>query len=262
MKKKIKFLNKIFNRPITCLTAYSGAIAKILDGNVDMILIGDSLGSTIYNMKNTQGVTLEMMKVHGKAVTENVKKCITIIDMPYRSYRTKIMALKNARELLNYSKAKVLKLEISKKNISIINYLSKKKFNVIAHIGVTPQSYSDFKKIRVVGRQEIERLELLNLALSAQKAGAKAILLECVVESVSKEITSSLSIPTIGIGSSKHCDGQVLVFDDLVNINDSQKLPKFVKKYMNFDQQAKKAIGKFSKEVKLRKFPNKKYTYQ
>ncbi len=262
MIKKIKFLDKVFNKPITCLTAYSGSIAKILDGNVDMILIGDSLGTTLYNMKNTQSVTLEMMKMHGKVVTTNVKKSITIIDMPYKSYKNKLMALKNARELLNYSKANILKLEINKKNIPIVKYLSEKKFNVIAHIGVTPQSYNDFKEIKVVGRKEHERIELINLALSAEKAGAKAILLECIVENVSKEITSVISIPTIGIGSSKFCDGQVLVFDDLVNIDSSQNFPKFVKNYMNFEQQARKAVGKFSNEVKLRRFPNKKYTYQ
>ncbi len=262
MNKKIKFLDKIYNKPITCLTAYSGSVAKILDGNVDMILIGDSLGSTVYNMKNTQSVTLEMMKMHGKAVTTNVKKSITIIDMPYKSYTTKLKALKNAKELLNYSKANILKLEISKKSIPIINYLSKKKFDVIAHIGVTPQSYSDFKKIKVVGRKKSERMKLLNLALDAEKVGARAILLECVVESLSKEITSALSIPTIGIGSSKFCDGQVLVFDDLVSINNTENLPKFVKKYMDLGQQLKKAVGKFSKEVKLRKFPSKKFTYQ
>ena len=262
MNKKIKFIDRIYNKPITCLTAYSGSVAKILDGNVDMILIGDSLGSTLYNMKNTQGVTLEMMKMHGKAVTTNVKKSITIIDMPYKSYTTKLKALKSAKELLNYSKANILKLEISKKSIPIIDYLSKKKFNVIAHIGVTPQSYSDFKKIKVVGRNEFESKKLLNLALDAERAGAKAILLECVIESLSKKITSALSIPTIGIGSSKFCDGQVLVFDDIVNINNTENLPKFVKKYLDLEQQMKKAVGKFSKEVKSRKFPSKKYTYQ
>ena len=262
MNKKIKFIDRIYNKPITCLTAYSGSVAKILDGNVDMILIGDSLGSTLYNMKNTQGVTLEMMKMHGKSVTTNVKKSITVIDMPYKSYTTKLKALNNARELLNYSKAKILKLEISKKSIPIIDYLSKKKFNIIAHIGVTPQSYSDFKKIKVVGKNESESKKLLNLALDAERAGAKAILLECVIESLSKKITSALSIPTIGIGSSKFCDGQVLVFDDIVSINNAKNLPKFVKKYLDLEKQMKKAVGKFSKEVKSRKFPSKKYTYK
>ncbi len=262
MNKKIKFHNKIFNQPITCLTAYSAPIAKLLDGNVDIILIGDSLGSTLYGMKNTQAVTLEMMKVHGRAVTRQIKKSLSVIDMPYKSYMTKASALENAYLLKNFTKAKYLKLEINTKCIPIIRYLSKKKFNVIAHIGVTPQSFKDFRKIRIVGKKDHEKKHLLDLALSAEKAGAKAILLECVAEDVSKKISLSISIPTIGIGSSKYCDGQVLVFDDLVNIEDNKNMPKFVKNYMNFGKEAKRAIKKFSMDVKRRKFPNKKTTYK
>ena len=262
MNKRIKFINKIFDRPITCLTAYSGSVAKILDGKVDMILIGDSLGSTLYDMKNTQGVTLDMMKIHGRLVTQKIKKSITIIDMPYKTYRNKNEALKNAKSLINFTKAKVLKIEISDKNLPIISYLSKRKFNIIAHIGVTPQSYTNFSKIKILGRKDSEKNKLLNLALSAEKAGAKAVLLECVIKNVAKEITYALSIPTIGIGSSNCCDGQVLVFDDLININSSQKTPKFVKKYLNFERLAGEAVLKFTKQVKQRSFPNKKYSYQ
>ncbi len=262
MNKKIKFHNKVFNQPITCLTAYSAPIAKLLDGNIDVILIGDSLGSTLYGMKNTQAVTLEMMKIHGRSVTKHIKKSLTVIDMPYKSYTTKTNALKNARLLKDFTKAKYLKLEINLKSIPIIRYLSEKKFNIIAHIGVTPQSFKDFRKIRVVGRKNHEKKQLLELAKSAEKAGAKAILIECVKEDVSKKITSSISIPTIGIGSSKYCDGQVLVFDDLVNVEDNKNMPKFVKSYMNFGKEAKKAIKKFSFDVKKRKFPNKKNTYR
>ena len=261
MKKKLKFLNKIFDKPITCLTAYSASIAKLLDGNVDMILVGDSLGSTLYGMQNTQGVNINMMRLHGKVVTENVKKSIVIIDMPYKSYLNKREALKNARKLINFTKAKVLKLEVQKKTIPIIKYLSKKNLKVIAHIGVTPQSFNDFKKIKVVGKNNQEKKQLLELAINAELAGAQAILLECVAEKTSKEITKSVTIPTIGIGSSKYCDGQVLVFDDLINMNDNKKLPKFVKTYANFGKQIKKILKEFSKEVKTKKFPSKKYTY-
>ncbi len=259
--KKIKILNKEFKSPITCLTAYSATVAKILDGNVDIILIGDSLGSTLYGMSNTQGVTLEMMKIHGNIVTKNINKSISIIDMPYNTYRNKLQALKNARDLIKYSKAKMLKLEINKKNLSIIKYLNNKKFNIVAHIGVTPQSFKDFKKIRVVGKDIIQKEKLINLALNAEKAGAKIILLECVYERTAKEITSKVSIPTIGIGSSKFCDGQVLVFDDLIKTDETKQVPKFVKNYMNFSKLSKRAIKNFSKDVKKRKFPNKKYSY-
>ena len=260
-KKLIKVLNKKFEKPITCLTSYSPSIAKILDGNVDIILIGDSLGSTLYGMKNSQGVTLGMMKIHGRVVTNNINKSLTMIDMPYLTYTNKKQALRNSRELLKYTNAHLLKLEINSKNINIVNFLSKKNYKIFAHIGVTPQSFQDFKKIKVVGKNNGERKDLVNLAISLEEAGAVGILLECVTEKTAKEITEKVSIPTIGIGSSKFCDGQVLVFDDLICIDDNQHSPKFVKKYMNFALEAKKVTKKFNKDVKEGKFPSKKYTY-
>ena len=260
-KKVIKLFNKKFNKPITCLTAYSPSIAKILDGTVDVVLIGDSLSTTLYGMKNSRSVTLDMMKLHGLAVTKNIKKSITIIDMPYKTYTNKYNAYKNCKELLNYTKANILKLEINNNKLSIIEYLSKKNLNIIAHIGVTPQSYNNFKKIKVVGKSEKQAKNLLNLAINSEKAGAKAILLECITKETAKKISSSVSIPTIGIGSSKYCDGQVLVFDDLINIDKSQYIPRFVKNYMNFEKLANQAVKKFCKDVKGKKFPGKKNTY-
>ena len=262
MKKKIiKILNQRFYKPLTCLTAYSSSIAKILDGNVDLILIGDSLGTALYGMKNTRGVTLDMMKRHGLAVTKYINKSITIIDMPYNTYNNTIQAQRNASSLLKFTKAKMLKIEINEKDLPIVKFLSEKKVNIVAHIGVTPQSFIDFKKIKAVGKKKLESQKLINLALNAQKAGAKMILLECVTQETTKKITSSISIPTIAIGSSKFCDGQVLVFDDLINIDKNNYVPRFVKKYMNFDKLAKIAIKKFSNDVKKKKFPNKKNSY-
>ena len=263
MKKKlVKILNKKFNYPITCLTAYSPSIAKILDGNVDIVLIGDSLGTTLYGMKNSQSVTLNMMKIHGLAVTNNINKSITVIDMPYKTYENKLQALKNAKTLLNFTKAKMIKLEINRRNLPIVKYLSSKNLNVVAHIGGTPQSFVNFKKIKVVGKTKKESQNLLKLALDAEKAGAKAILLECITQETAKKITSSISLPTIGIGSSKYCDGQVLVFDDLIKIDKEQYFPKFVKNYLNFDELASNAVKKFSTDVRQKKFPSKKYSYQ
>ena len=260
-KKSVSILNKIFKEPITCLTAYSSGVAKLLDGLVDIVLIGDSLGSTLYGMKNSRGVTLDMMKLHGLAVTKNVSKSISILDMPFNTYQNKSQALKNARLLLNFTGARMLKLEINQ-NIEIIKHLSDKNINVVAHIGVTPQSFTNFKKIKAVGKKINDKKRLTKLALECEKAGAKIIFLECVFQEAAKEITSLLQIPTIGIGSSKFCDGQVLVFDDLININNGHKYPKFVKNYLDFDKLAKQAIKNFNQEVKKRKFPNKKYTYQ
>ncbi len=259
--KKLKVLNTNFKKPISCLATYSPTISKILDGKIDIILVGDSLGSTLYGMTNTQGVTLSMMMNHGYSVIKNIKKSITVIDMPFKTYENKYQALKNAKKLLNFSNANLIKIEIDKKKLSILKHLTTKDINTIAHIGVTPQNYKDFKKIKVIGRTNSERKKLIELAKKSEEYGAKAILLECVTAQTSKLISSSVSIPTIGIGASKHCDGQILVFDDLVNLTTNIKKPKFVKNYFNFNKLSKQAIMRFNNDVKKGKFPTKKYSY-
>ena len=259
--KNIKILNKNFYKPISCLTAYSPSIANILDGNIDLILVGDSLGSTLYGMKNTQGVTMDMMINHGAVVNKVIKKSLKVIDMPYKTYENKTDALKNAKILLNYCKPDLLKLEINKEKLVILKHLVSKKINVISHIGVTPQSYKNFNKIKILGKNNLEKNTLLMLAKESEKLGAKAILLECVTADAAKLITENVSIPTIGIGASKHCDGQVLVFDDLINLNTNSKKPRFVKNYLNFNILASNAVKKYNREVKLKKFPSMKFTY-
>ena len=259
--KKIKVLNKSFSKPISCLTAYSPSIAKILDGKIDLILVGDSLGSTLYGMKNTQGVTMDMMKNHGVAVNKEIKKSLKVLDMPYRTYDNKIDAYRNAKILLNHCRPDLLKIEISEKKLVVLKYLVDKKVNVISHIGVTPQSYKNFNKIKVLGRTNKEKQNLLKLAKESETLGAKAVLLECVTANTAKLITENISIPTIGIGASKYCDGQVLVFDDLINLNINDKKPKFVKNYFNFNKVATNVVKKYNREVKLKKFPSTKFTY-
>ena len=259
--KKIKILHKSFSKPISCLTAYSPSIANILDGKIDLILVGDSLGSTLYGMKNTQGVTMDMMKNHGAAVNKTIKKSLKVLDMPYKTYDNKIDAYKNAKILLNHCKPDLLKIEISEKKLVILKYLVDKKINVISHIGVTPQSYKNFNKIKVLGRTNKEKQNLLKLAKESETLGAKAVLLECVTANTAKLITENISIPTIGIGASKYCDGQVLVFDDLINLTTNDKKPKFVKNYFNFKKVASNVVKKYNREVKLKKFPSTKFTY-
>ena len=259
--KKLKVLDKSFSKPISCLTAYSPSIAKILDGEIDLILVGDSLGSTLYGMKNTQGVTMDMMKNHGAAVNKEIKRSLKVLDMPYKTYDNKIDAYRNAKLLLNHCKPDLLKIEISKTKLVVLKHLVEKKINVISHIGVTPQSYKDFNKIRVLGRTNKEKQNLLNLAKESEKLGAKAVLLECVKAETAKLITENISIPTIGIGASRYCDGQVLVFDDLINLSTNNKIPRFVKNYFNFNKIASKVVKKYNQEVKLKKFPSSKFTY-
>tara|TARA_B100000989_G_scaffold295477_1_gene276655 strand:- start:1429 stop:2214 length:786 start_codon:yes stop_codon:yes gene_type:complete len=259
--KKIKILHKSFSRPISCLTAYSPSVANILDGKIDLILVGDSLGSTLYGMQNTQEVTMDMMKNHGAAVNKVVNKSLKVLDMPYKTYENKVDALKNAKILLSYCQPDLLKLEIDKKKLDILKYLVSKKINIISHIGVTPQSYKNFDKIKILGKTIKEKKYLLKLARESEKLGAKAILLECITADTAKLITDNISIPTIGIGASKFCDGQVLVFDDLINLTTNNKKPRFVKNYLNFNRMASDAVKKYNKEVKLKKFPSTKFTY-
>ena len=259
--KKIKILHKSFSKPISCLTAYSPSIANILDGKIDLILVGDSLGSTLYGMKNTQGVTMDMMKHHGVAVNKEIKRSLKVLDMPYKTYNNKIDAYRNAKILLNHCKPDLLKIEISEKKLVVLKHLVDKQINVISHIGVTPQSYKNFNKIKVLGRTKKEKQNLLRLAKESETLGAKAVLLECVTANTAKLITENISIPTIGIGASKYCDGQVLVFDDLINLSINDKKPKFVKNYFNFNKIATNIVKKYNKEVKLKKFPGVKFTY-
>ena len=259
--KKIKILHNSFSKPISCLTAYSPSIANILDGKIDLILVGDSIGSTLYGMDNTQGVTMDMMKNHGAAVNKEIKRSLKVLDMPYKTYDNKIDAYRNAKILLNHCKPDLLKIEISEKKLVVLKHLVDKKINVISHIGVTPQSFKNFNKIKVLGRTNKEKQNLLKLAKESETLGAKAVLLECVTANTAKLITENISIPTIGIGASKYCDGQVLVFDDLINQSINNKKPKFVKNYFNFNKVATNVVKKYNREVKLKKFPSTKFTY-
>lgn len=257
-----KILSKKNKIPITCLTAYSSPIAKILDGEVDLILIGDSLGTTVYGMKNTRGVTIDMMKNHGRAVVKNTKFSMTIVDMPYNTYRNKKEALNNANILINFTKANFVKIETDNKTIDIVKYLTDNEINVVSHIGITPQHFVNFKKIKSVGKQNEDRKKLLDLATKLEQAGSKLIVLECINQLTAKKITNTLSIPTIGIGSSKYCDGQVLVIDDVLNFNSDIKKPKFVKNFTNIEASVSKAVKNFAKSVKNKKFPLQKHSYK
>ena len=261
-RKSLFYLQKKKNyQKLTCLTAYTKSIAKIIDNHVDLILIGDSLGTTIYGMKNTQGVTMDMMMHHGKTVFDSSKKAFTVIDMPFNSYRNKREALANAKKLLRYTKCQSIKIETDLKNLDIVKHLKKNGITVISHIGVTPQKYKDFKKIRSIGRNKKENEMLLNLAVELENAGSSMIVLECIKENVAKEITKRLNIPTIGIGASLECDGQILVTNDILNTDNTEIPPRFVESYINISKVIEKAVKNFTNEVINKKFPKNKNTY-
>jgi len=241
---------------IVCLTAYSKNIALILDKHCDMVLVGDSLGSVLYNYKSTRSVKLDTMIEHSKSVRMGIKKSLMIVDMPYNTYRNNYEALKNAKKIISKTKCDAVKLEGGNKVVNIIKYLIKNKIPVQGHLGVLPQSAKNFK---FKGKKFSERNKILNDAKLLEKAGVFSIVLECVETSLAKMITKELKIPTIGIGASSHCDGQVLVTDDLIGLN--QINARFVKKYIDITKNINSAILKFKNEVKKKKFPKKKHSY-
>ena len=257
MNKFQNLIHKKNKSKIVCLTAYSKNIASILDKHCDIILVGDSLGSVLYNFKSTRDVSLDMMIAHAKSVRMGIKNSLMIVDMPFNTYRNCTEALQNAKKILSTTKCDAVKLEGGIKIISIIRHLIKNKIHVQGHLGLLPQSEKG--KFRVKGKKIFEKIKILNDAKLLEKAGVFSIVLECVETSLAKKITQELKIPTIGIGASSHCDGQVLVTDDLIGLN--QINAKFVKKYANITKQINSAIIRFKNEVKNKKFPSKKNSY-
>ena len=258
MNAKInKILKKKNKSKILCLTAYSKNFAKEIDKYVDITLVGDSLGSVLYNYKSTKKVTLTNIIDHSKSVRLGVKKSLMVVDMPYNTYNTSISALKNAKKIIKETKCDAVKLEGGKKIISQIRYLIKNKIPVMGHLGLLPQTAKG--KFKSKGRSSKEKRQLISDALLLQNNGVFAIVIECVRTSTAKEITRSLKIPTIGIGSSVFCDGQVLVTDDLLGLNNSNI--RFVKRFINIKKYINLGLRKFMSEVKLKKYPSKKYSY-
>ena len=256
MNKIIKFIKKKNKSKIISLTAYSKNIASIIDKHCDLVLVGDSLGSVLYNFTSTKKVTLEMMIEHSRSVRMGVKKSLMVVDMPHNTYRNPKEALKNAKKIISKTKCDAVKLEGGKKIFKIIKTLIKNKIPVMGHLGLLPQSAKNFK---FKGKKISERKIILRDSKLLEKAGAFSIVLECVESSLAKEITRIINIPTIGIGASAYCDGQILVTDDLIGLNKISA--RFVKRYSNIEKQINDAALKFKKDVVTSKFPTKKHSY-
>ena len=256
MQKIKKIIKKKNKSNIICLTAYSKNIASILDKHCDIILVGDSLGSVLYNFKSTKEVTLEMMINHASSVKLGVKRSTLVVDMPFKTYRNSKEALKNAKLIMNKTKCDAVKLEGGKKIIHIVKTLINNKIPVMGHLGILPQTD---KKFIFKGKKLTERYKILQDAIALQNAGVFSIVLECTEKNLSKVITKKIKIPTIGIGASANCDGQVLVTDDLLGLNKSKY--KFVKKYSNLNKMINKAVKRFKAEVLAKKFPRNKHSF-
>tara|TARA_B100000674_G_C37896720_1_gene941690 strand:- start:60 stop:848 length:789 start_codon:yes stop_codon:yes gene_type:complete len=256
MIRKIKEINKKKNRTkIVCLTAYSKSIAKIIDKYCDIVLVGDSMANVLYGLDNTHKIDLKNIIQHTISVKMGIKKSLLIVDMPKGTYNNKKNARKNAKQVLKLTKCDGVKLESNNKNFHIVKHLVKSNIPVMGHIGYTPQFK---KKFKIEGDTVKKANKLLKEAKLIENAGAFSIVLECITPKTSKLITKCLKIPTIGIGSSKNCDGQILVTDDMLGI--SGFYPKFVKKYVSLDRIIANAVKKYSREVRLKIFPSGKNT--
>ena len=257
MKKKIlEIIKKKNKQKLVTLTAYSKNVASILDNYCDIILVGDSLGSVLYNYKTTREVSLEMMIEHSRSVRMGIKKNLMVVDMPHNTYRNSNEALKNAKKIMFKTKCDAVKLEGGKKIYEIIKTLIKNQIPVMGHLGLLPQSDMNFMS---KGKKKSERDRIMKDSQLLEKAGVFSIVLECVETSLAKLVTQNIKVPTIGIGSSKYCDGQILVFDDFIGLNPVNY--KFVKKYSNIRNNISKAVSNYSKEVRKIKFPKKKNSY-
>ena len=257
MNKKVKkILNKKNKSKVICLTAYSKNIASILDKYCDLVLVGDSLGSVLYNFKSTKEVTLETMISHSKSVRLGVKKSLMVVDMPYNTYCNSIEALKNARLVMRKTKCDAVKLEGGKKIIPMVKSLVKNGIPVMGHLGILPQTQ---KKFTFKGKKLAERNRILNDAKLLEAVGIFSVVLECVETKLAKTISFQLKIPTIGIGSSVNCDGQVLVIDDLIGLSKSKF--RFVKRYANTSKIIEKAVRKYKSEVLKKQFPKAKHSF-
>ena len=257
ISKLKKIINKKNKSKIICITSYSKNVAEAIDPYTDIILVGDSLGSVLYNYSTTRKVTLNQMIEHSKSARLGIKNSLMVVDMPYKTYSNKRIALKNAKRIMKETKCDAVKIEGGSSIIKIAEYLIKNKIPVMGHLGILPQSVKG--KFKFKGKKNSERNKIFNDSNLLEKTGVFSIVLECVETNLAKKISKKLKIPTIGIGSSKFCDGQILVIDDLIGLNETKV--RFVKKFGQIKKNISRAAKNFSKEVKNKKYPSKRYSY-
>ena len=258
MISKIAKIKSLKNKSkIVCLTAYSKNIAQAIDKYTNIILVGDSLGSTLYNFKSTRKVTLEMMIKHSISVRQGISNSLMVVDMPFNTYNRPSQALKNCKKVLKLTKCDAVKIEGGLKKIKIIKYLIKNKIPIMGHLGILPQT--TIGKFKSKGRSTKERNEIIKDCKVLEEAGVFSIVLECIERKLAKHITNLIKIPTIGIGSSNNCDGQILVIDDILGLTDSKM--KFVKKFVDAKKLISYGAKKFKNEVKSKKYPSQKHSY-
>ena len=246
--------------PIVCLTAYDAPTAALLDDHCDLLLVGDSVGMVVHGLPNTVGVTLEMMILHGHAVMRGSNKAMVVIDMPFGSYEGgKELAYENCARVMKETGAQGVKLESGPTVAETIAYLVQRGIPVMGHVGLRPQAVLTDGAFKAKGRTDEERLRVMSEAEATADAGAFSIVIEGVAEGLARDITAAVDKPTIGIGASSACDGQILVTPDMLGLFDWT--PKFVRRYADLRGEIDRAVGAYAADVKARRFPAEVETY-
>ena len=248
-------------QPLVMLTAYTVRMAQLLDPHCDMLLVGDSLGQVIYGLPSTVPVTLDMMAAHGAAVVRGSYHSLVVIDMPFGSYEASPeQAFESAAWLLKETGAAAVKLEGGAAMAPTVRFLSERGIPVVGHVGLTPQAVNMLGGYGARGRSEAEATKIVGDAVAVADAGAFAIVIEGVVEPIAVEITDKVACPTIGIGASNRCDGQVLVAEDMLGL--FERTPRFVKKFDDMAGRISAAVERYADDVRSRSFPGEDQVYR
>lgn len=246
--------------PIVCLTAYDAPTAAIMDAHCDLLLVGDSVGMAVHGLPNTVGVTLDMMILHGQAVMRGARRAMVVVDMPFGSYEGgREAAYDNCVRVMQETGAQALKLETSAVLAPTVEYLVQRGIPIMGHIGLRPQASLVEGGFKAKGRTDAERERVLAEARATADAGAFCIVIEGVAEGLAREITQAVDKPTIGIGASAACDGQILVVSDMLGLFDWT--PKFVRKYADLRGEIDRAVSTYAQDVRARRFPAEVETY-
>lgn len=247
--------------PVVCLTAYTVLTARLLDAHTDLLLVGDSLGMVLYGLETTVGVTLDMMIAHGQAVMRGAKRSCVIVDMPFGSYQeSPEMAFRNAARIMKEVGCAGVKIEGGREMAETVRFLTQRGIPVLGHVGLMPQSVHTAGGFKARGRSEDEAQAILDDAKAIAEAGAFAMVVEGVMEPLARRITDEVDVPTIGIGGSAACDGQILVTEDMAGLFIDFK-PKFVKRYMDLGSGIAEAARQYAEEVKSGAFPGPEHCF-
>lgn len=246
--------------PLVCLTAYSTPIARLLDPICDVILVGDSLGMVVHGLPTTVGVTLEQMILHGQAVRRGVSEALLVVDLPFGSYEgSPERAFETAERVMRETGSAAVKLEGGAVMHETVAFLTARGIPVMGHVGLRPQSVNTMGGYRIQGRKRDQWAEIEADAHAVAAAGAFSIVLEGIAEPLAAQITASTPVPTIGIGASARCDGQILVIDDLLGL--TEQPPKFVKQYADLATTVSEAVKAYADDVKSRQFPHPQHVF-